>query len=122
VIDRRRQDGAVFPDAEAHGGVLVAGLAGGEQVFATVLDPLDGCGDPRSREHEAKLLAQRHDLLPEPATRVAHDDSYSVLGDPEDPRTDGSDLVGGLGGCPDRHRFARRVPLDDHAPRLYGNR
>ena len=89
----RGLDGAVGVEGHLHRGVLVARLAGGEQVLAAVLDPLHRCPDLRRGEHQAHLVALDHDLLPEAATGVAHHDPDAVLGHPEQAGAEETHLV-----------------------------
>ena len=120
VVDARAEDLAVVREGHAHDGVLVAGLAGRHQVLAAILDPLERGRDLRGREHQADVLPEGHDLLAERAAGVAHDHADPVLVDAEHPGGHGPDLVGRLGGGPDRQLSAG--PLHDQPTGLDGHR
>ena len=107
VVDRGGKDDAVVVEGHPGERVLVAGLAGCEQVLAAILDPLDRAGQLRRDEHEAHLFALRHHLLSEAATGVAHHDADPVLGEAEHTRAHRAHLVRRLRRRPDRELLAR---------------
>ena len=57
---------AVVVERHAHVPVLVAGLPGGEQVLAPVLDPLQRRAELRRGEHDAHVLALGETFWPNP--------------------------------------------------------
>ena len=89
-------------NAIAASAVLVAGLARRHEVLAAVLDPLQRGRHLAGRQHQAHVLAERHDLLTEAAARVAHDHPDAVLRQPEQPGAERPHLVRRLGRRPDR--------------------
>lgn len=93
VVERRGQDAAVLVEGDARLAVLVARLACREEVLLAVLDPLERGRQLAGREHHAHVLALRQDLLPEAAAGVPHHDAHPVLGDAEQSRAEGTDLV-----------------------------
>ena len=89
-------------------GVLVARLAGGQEVLATVLHPLHRRAHHGGGQHQAHLVALDHDLLPEAAAGVAHHHPDAVLGHAQQSGAEQADLVGRLGGRVDGELAGRR--------------
>ena len=121
-VDPHGLDGGVGVERHGHFGVLVPGRAGGEEVLAPVLDPLQWCPDLRRGQHDAHLVALDHHLLSEPAAGVPGDDTDAVLGDTEQPRAEQPHLVGHLGGRVDREFAGDRGRVDDEGAPLHRHR
>jgi hypothetical protein len=119
VVDLGRHQRPVLVERDPHGGVLVAGLAGRQQVLAAVLDPLQRGGDLAGREQHAHVLPQGQHLLAEAAAGVAGDHPDAVLGQAEHPGAERPHFVGGLGRGPHRELAAARLPLGHHAAGLH---
>ena len=103
------EDVAVVVEGRADVAVDVAGLPGRHQVLAPVLDPLQRRGHLARGEHDAHVLAHRHDLLAESAAGVTHDDAHPLRGNAEQACAERAQFVRRLGGRP-QGELARSTP------------
>ena len=121
-VDVDGDEVAVLVERHSHLTLDVSGLPGGHQVLAPVLDPLHRRGELAGGQHHAHVLAQRDDLLTEPAAGVAHDDPNTLCRQPQQASAERTQLVRDLRGRPDGHLFGGGKPLDDDAARLHRHR
>ncbi len=99
---------------------LRAAVDRGDEVFAAVLDPLDGMTGPLGRDDRQDVAGVKVDLAAEAATDVARDHANLVLWDARDDRKDEARDVRILRRVPDRQLVGAWVPLRDGAARLHG--
>jgi hypothetical protein len=75
-----RQEASLWVDGKRRVPKEPPALVGGEEVLGTILDPLDGPGEPHRRDRGDGCLGRKWPLAPEGAADVPHDDADPLPG------------------------------------------
>ena len=98
---------------------LAALVGGRDEVLKPVFDPFHRTVEPHRDPGQCDLFrVEHHDLGAETATDKGRDDAHLPLAQAQHRGKPVADEDRRLGGIPDRHLAAARVPLGDHAARL----
>ena len=114
-------DGAVAVQCEFRGHDLMLGVERRGQMFAAVLDPLDGLAEFACEIGDEDFLGERVRLEPEPPAHVRRDHPDAMFGQAQQRRQAGAQGVRHLAGRPDRQRVVRDVVARHAAARLHGH-
>ena len=118
----QREDGAVARAGDLQLAFGIAGVVGGDQVLAAVLDPFHRAVEPARRERDQEVLRIEFAAHAEAAADVGLDHGDGGLVEAHLLRQDAAVVERHLGDAGDRHVAFGRVPFGEQAARLHGHR
>ena len=125
VVDEGGIDGeqaAVAVRGQGQVPMLFAGVVGGQEVLAAVLDPAHRPAEPARQVGNEEVLGIELAAGAEAAAHVALDEADLVLADVQQVGQHAPVEVRNLGHTPHRHSLATGVPLGKETPGLHGQR
>ena len=119
-LGAQREDRPVAAAGDRDVAARRAGMGGGDQVFAPVLDPLDRAAEMPGGEGNQEILGKPLAAQPEPAADIVLHHGDGVLGEAELTGQGAAHREGRLGGARDGE--PRAVPLGEQPARLQRHR